>query len=119
MCALDLQEANLSFQAYMLHWHSASGVTKALLAAPLVICIPVVCFESVDRRLRRQPATVLPEPSEIALPVFSNDHDISVEFARYRCTACISHQGDSPSSGHYRTLVDCDGGYVVADDAKF
>ena len=119
LCALAPQEANLSFQDHMLQWHSASGVIKALLAAPLVLCIQLVRFEYVDRHLRRQSATVSPEPSEIELPVFSNGHDISVHFIRYRCTACILHQGASPTSGHYRTLVYCDGGYVVADDAKF
>ena len=119
LCTLDLYESGRMMQDCFDYWHRSAGVLKALLAAPPVLCIPLHRFVYDNRLLRRQPATVQLEPSEIVLPVFTNAVGIDITSVRYRCVACILHRGITPSSGHYRTLVYCDGGFVIADDDRF
>ena len=116
LCALDPARSGLSIQECINSWHDSSGMIKAFLEAAPIVFLPIVRFVYDERRLRRQQAIVLPEPSELELPVF--DHDLGIEVQRigYRCVACILHRGASPTSGHYRTLVYCDGGFVIADD---
>ena len=119
LCALDPDRSGMSIQECIDRWHDSTGLIKAFTEAPPLVFLPIVRFVYDERRLRRQPAIVLPEPSEIELPVF--DHDLGIEVQRigYRCVACILHRGASPNSGHYRTLVYCEGGFVIADDEKF
>ena len=119
MCALDLSCSSVTMQEGFNQWRCSSGVVKALLAAPPVLLIPAVRFVYDNRLLRRQTATVQLEPSELELPVYACDQDIVINPVRYRCVACILHQGATPSSGHYRTLAYCNGGYVITDDEKF
>ena len=119
LCALEPQESGWTLSQCLHHWHSFSGVLKAFISAPPVLCIPFVRFTYVDRRLRRHNATVQLEPPEVAVPIYMDALSIEIRMAMYRCVACILHQGPTPNSGHYRTLVYCDGGFVIADDDKF
>ena len=115
LCVLDPPQSGLTLAACLTHWQVSSGLFKAFVAAPPVLCIPIVRFIYDDRRLCRHSATVQLEHSE-AVPVFLSNTNTEMEMVTYWFAACILHRGPTPNSGHYRTLVYCNRGFVIADD---
>ena len=85
-----------------------SKVCKALLMCLGVLLIQINRFNQGSLRVDKSNIPVKVDP-HIMVPGFAADltppHAMEARYARYRCTAASLHEGQTPESGHYRTVL--------------
>lgn len=107
---------NNDLQHLINEWHNQE-YCQALCDAGQWVFLQLPRFQCRSGRIikARQQYHLSPE---LQVPLFARDSSLEVLWLRYRLVAVIRHHGNSPSSGHYTTLIADTGGFAVYDDDK-
>ena len=94
----------LYLQRVIDQWHLQAAV-HALVTPPHILCIQLQRFTGERGHLTRHVRPLQDCHHIVHVPVFASDHTTAVHPARYEVTAIQLHFGQSPDTGHYRTVL--------------
>jgi len=99
-------------------WHAQSG-QQGVCGMPRVLLIQINRFDMQAGIPNKSSRQVLINPY-IKVPNFPADltqpHAMEVGFLRFRRTAALLHEGQSPTTGHYRAVLYEDKRMFITDD---
>ena len=117
--AIQLALAGPTLQALVDSWHRQYA-WYALTAHSRLLFLQIGRYPDGLSK-NRQMLRVRPGDS-VAVPVFAADGGLDTRHESFQIAAIVYHLGDSPTSGHYITLVGCPNegrwDYFVCDDNK-
>ena len=97
----------LSIQHLLDNWSAQQGL-QGTVDVPGVLLIQINRFNQSVSGVNKSSIPVKVD-THIMVPGFVADltqpHAMDVRYARYRCTAALLHEGQTPESGHYRTVL--------------
>ena len=84
-----------------------------LLEAPSVLLVQLMCYRVTD--VIQKCCAPIHIPPVVQVPTLAMGELATVD---YRCIATILHHGNTPTSGHYTTLLHCSGpgSWLLNDD---
>ena len=91
----------VDMQACVQQW-SAQDLTHALVNPPALLCIQLERFVRRNRAIRKKSIPIA--VGDVQMPMYVNASDRTVQIP-YRLIAAIVHSGNSPNSGHYRSVL--------------
>ena len=94
----------LYLQRVIDQWHLQAAV-HALVSPPHILRIQLQRFTGERGHLTRHVRPLQDCHHIVHVPVFASDHTTAVHPARYEVTAIQLYFGQSPDTGHYRTIL--------------
>ena len=107
---LDLIDTQADLQTMLSKWH-AQHYVHALDQATEPICLQLGRYPHLIKNSRR-----VCIPSSVSVPVFVDARSIEVTWISYRIVSAIIHLGRTPTSGHYRALLQVGHGWFYTND---
>ena len=94
----------LYLQRVIDQWHLQAAV-HALVHPPNILCIQLQRFTGEEGHLTRNVRPLQDCHHIVHMPIFESQDSTVVTPARYEVTAVQLHFGQSPDTGHYRTIL--------------
>ena len=88
-------------QTRALQW-SAQDLVHALVNPPVLLCIQLERFVRRNRAIRKKSVPIV--VGDICMPMFVNASAHTEQIA-YRLISMVVHLGNSPNTGHYRSVL--------------
>ena len=111
------ESASITLQSMLDDWQSQAMV-HGFESAPMSVVLQIGRFIQVDAAWTKSTRRVL-IPDTCSLPVFTDG--LNLEHRRYKFRAGLIHLGDSPRTGHYRSILKAEVGpaLFITDDGVY
>ena len=97
--------ATIHLQQSLEGWSSQARARYALCHAPQILCLQLMRFCQQGESVRKDARPLEGLSGVLQLPMYQGAHTLSIALQPYQVAAVQHHYGETPVTGHYRSLL--------------